>query len=724
MTRKIFAAILSLLLVVLPLGTSMAGLGDNPPNPIVEPASITAVEASPVSHTAGVSAVIRVAVTTSNVPNGTAVTARLARNDLTPVAGVERADTMNANQALLTLNVPDNLQAGIYRIMVSITGLSLSDSGTVYTILQPAQPTIIQTSSSASTGNVGVAQDVLVEVSTAAIDNGTVVRISLQDGSGTVIEGVNAEAFIFGNAAQATLNMPNTLEQGIYRIKVDVAGLSDTSLTYTVLGEGQQNEAPAARNVRIIGTPQVGNVLTGAYVYYDAEADIEGSSTYRWYRSDALTSSRTQIGSQITHTLTTIDQGKYIWFEVIPVASSGELRGLPVLSAPVGSVSAAPGGGGGGGFFPPSPPPPSPQPDPIPTPDPDPDPIVDEDGAANVPIPEPDQKIDDKGNVTEETYRVSDDSAEQVRSAIEEGATVINFQLGATDAEAHTPKVNVTIAPAVLAAAAEGANVSITISTPSATLTLPPALVQALAAQGQSLEMTIERALFKDVVDKLPPKTAAMSDPLVINTSIKGLTGVTVPMNLVLPASEAARNAFLNSLRMFAIHSDGEQRYISDLTFDIDDSVSPPILKAVTFFVDKFSTFTLVTVPTDAITTRVGQRGYTFGSVRSDMVACYYKGNDTMMPVRMLEAFGVEFDWDQATLTATLSYMGTTVKLTIGSTDAYINGVRTPIVGASGRLVAPELAPGRTMIPLRFVSENLKFKVHWDPSHVITISLP
>ena len=222
----------------------------------------------------------------------------------------------------------------------------------------------------------------------------------------------------------------------------------------------------------------------------------------------------------------------------------------------------------------------------------------------------------------------------------------------------------------------------------------------------------------------LPPQTTAMADSLHIQTSITGLTGVTVPMNLQLPAGALEREAFLSSLRMFAIHSDGEQGFISDLEFEIDEVASPPVLKGVKFFVDKFSSFTLVQIPMDPLSTVVGQRGYSLSGVKADMVACYYKGSDTMMPVRMLEAFGMQFEWNEESLTATLIYMGKTVQLTIGSTDAFVNSVRTPIVGASGVLIAPELAPGRTMIPLRFVSESLGFKVHWDPSHAITISLP
>ena len=117
----------------------------------------------------------------------------------------------------------------------------------------------------------------------------------------------------------------------------------------------------------------------------------------------------------------------------------------------------------------------------------------------------------------------------------------------------------------------------------------------------------------------------------------------------------------------------------------------------------------------------IGKAGYTIGGVTKPMAASYYKGRDTMMPVRLLEEFGMEMEWNQTTATATLRYRGNTIELTIGSTYAIVNGLRSSIIGASGEMIAPELAPGRTMIPLRFVSENLGFKVHWDPSNTVTI---
>lgn len=117
----------------------------------------------------------------------------------------------------------------------------------------------------------------------------------------------------------------------------------------------------------------------------------------------------------------------------------------------------------------------------------------------------------------------------------------------------------------------------------------------------------------------------------------------------------------------------------------------------------------------------VGTEGYTVGGVRVPMAACYYRGTDTMMPIRMLDEFGVRLEWLEQTKTLTMWYKDKTIALTIGSTNAQINGVNTPIGGASGRPVTPELKQGRVMIPLRFVSENLGFKVEWTPDNVIKI---
>lgn len=100
---------------------------------------------------------------------------------------------------------------------------------------------------------------------------------------------------------------------------------------------GETNSAPAATNVTISGTPQVGQVLTGTYTYTDAEGDPEGSSTYRWLRDGAPISG----ASTRSYTLVAADQGRLIRFEVTPVAATGASPGAPTLSPTVGPVTTA-----------------------------------------------------------------------------------------------------------------------------------------------------------------------------------------------------------------------------------------------------------------------------------------------------------------------------------------------------------------------------------------------
>lgn len=349
-------------------------------------------------------------------------------------------------------------------------------------------------------------------------------------------------------------------------------------------------------------------------------------------------------------------------------------------------------------------------------------PQVDENGIADLVVPSPEKQLDAQGHVVFTSYVVPETLVEQVEAARDLGATVINLSLGTLHEEGPMPSVKLTIPISVVAALVEDAGLTLTITTRIATLSLPPSLLASLAERGTALTMEISPGAEDEVTERLTNPASIVAPPVKIDTQMVGKTRVLMPVEIQLPDTEIARNAYLDSLHVFAIHSDGELKFLSDIVFEIDETTSSALLKSIEFTVDKFSTFALVQVFTDKLTTLIGTRGYTYKGVWADIAPSYYKANDTMMPVRVLQAFGMEFEWDQSTATTTLTYNGKTIRLTIGSTDAYINGVRTPIVGASGALIAPELAPGRTMIPLRFVSENLGFNVHWDPSNVVTIT--
>ncbi|MBP0726115.1 hypothetical protein J5Y03_13110 [Bacillus sp. RG28] len=101
------------------------------------------------------------------------------------------------------------------------------------------------------------------------------------------------------------------------------------------------NKAPTADKVRVIGNTIVNTTLNGQYIYRDQNNDQQGHSIYRWYRaSDAKGTDKKVIlgATKSSYKLTLADQGKFISFEVEPIAKTGEIKGSRVMSAFVGPV--------------------------------------------------------------------------------------------------------------------------------------------------------------------------------------------------------------------------------------------------------------------------------------------------------------------------------------------------------------------------------------------------
>lgn len=84
--------------------------------------------------------------------------------------------------------------------------------------------------------------------------------------------------------------------------------------------------------------------------------------------------------------------------------------------------------------------------------------------------------------------------------------------------------------------------------------------------------------------------------------------------------------------------------------------------------------------------------------------------NDTtMLPVRYLfEEMGAVVDWNGEDSSVSIKLDDNTVKLALGESTAYINGTPTELD------TPPALYSGRTLVPLRFISENLGYDVEWD----------
>ncbi len=108
-----------------------------------------------------------------------------------------------------------------------------------------------------------------------------------------------------------------------------------------VYGAKKTNSPPTATNVSISGSPSVGQILTGSYKYNNSSGIPEGISTYRWLYSTSLSGTYYAISGAAskTYKLTSNDAGRYIKFEVTPIAARGaSAKGTPVQSAAVGPV--------------------------------------------------------------------------------------------------------------------------------------------------------------------------------------------------------------------------------------------------------------------------------------------------------------------------------------------------------------------------------------------------
>jgi len=94
------------------------------------------------------------------------------------------------------------------------------------------------------------------------------------------------------------------------------------------------------------------------------------------------------------------------------------------------------------------------------------------------------------------------------------------------------------------------------------------------------------------------------------------------------------------------------------------------------------------------------------------------QANVTMVPLRVIsESLGADVFWDNQSQTAVISKDGTVIALTINQPYAVVNNFLLPLDASV------QNRQNRTMVPLRFVSEQLGLQVGWDQAtRTITLS--
>jgi len=101
------------------------------------------------------------------------------------------------------------------------------------------------------------------------------------------------------------------------------------------------------------------------------------------------------------------------------------------------------------------------------------------------------------------------------------------------------------------------------------------------------------------------------------------------------------------------------------------------------------------------------------------------KNSRTLLPIRaIIEALGGTVGWDATERKVTITLGSTSIELWINKPQAKVNGV-LKWIDDNNRKVIPEIINSRTMLPLRFVTENLGATVSWDgTTKTITITYP
>ncbi|WP_408892941.1 stalk domain-containing protein [Paenibacillus taichungensis] len=126
-----------------------------------------------------------------------------------------------------------------------------------------------------------------------------------------------------------------------------------------------------------------------------------------------------------------------------------------------------------------------------------------------------------------------------------------------------------------------------------------------------------------------------------------------------------------------------------------------------------------VGLPTGTASLVLGQKSMTVnGTKKAIDAAPVLKNGTTYVPIKhVLDAFGGQASWDSKNQRITVVRGGKLIDLVVGQKEFIINGKR------QSATVAPYVSGGRTLVPLRLVSEQLGLTVKWEQNtKTVTIS--
>jgi titin len=122
-------------------------------------------------------------------------------------------------------------------------------------------------------------------------------------------------------------------------------------------------------------------------------------------------------------------------------------------------------------------------------------------------------------------------------------------------------------------------------------------------------------------------------------------------------------------------------------------------------------------IPEDTVTIRfyIDSQAYYVNDVEDYMdTSPVILDGRTLLPIRYVaQPLGADTLWNGSEQKVTITMGSTVIEMWIGNNEAKVNGATTQI-DPGNPSVTPIILDGRTMLPIRFVSENLNCDVNWN----------
>lgn len=205
-----------------------------------------------------------------------------------------------------------------------------------------AQMTETTDSATADLAQIGVSEGMLSPPFMAAVTNYTVQVDHTTEVIAVTFQKISplAELSISLNNGPFLVKEQNVqiveLPEELTIVKIRIVS-EDTLVTkvYQLQINRVVNQAPSAQSLSAMGEVNVGATWNASYVYEDAESNPEGASRFQWLRADDGTGkNKTAIAgaNERQYVVQAEDAGKFLAFQVTPVAQSGEQTGQTVQS--------------------------------------------------------------------------------------------------------------------------------------------------------------------------------------------------------------------------------------------------------------------------------------------------------------------------------------------------------------------------------------------------------